>query len=229
MPKPLPRTTTKYDGRGACSLAPPWSWLLGHRRCPTIRPDRPDSAASPAGRMASTSSFLYDDDWTRWCWVGTMLPEPPRSIGSHRRRPSRTAINQTRRHHRQWCAASSFDADATGSARVSVSTQKAKFRFSISDAAAARVMSGMLDDSSGPDHLELQRPRPNRIHLRLYGTVLVSQSVNAIAISAKRPQPMAPTHHSQKHRHFGQCITSYEYDAAETKLKVRDPNNVGQD
>ena len=118
----------------------------------------------------------------------------------------------------------SFNADAKGTARATVSPT-GEIRFSVS--AGSGSISGVLNPTDNSLITWNCRGKSTTTNLAGYGTVLVNKSINA-AGHVTKSYTDAAGRTLESHDALGK-ITTYEYDAGGNRLSVRDPNNVGQD
>ncbi|WP_158453518.1 RHS repeat protein, partial [Rhodopirellula europaea] len=218
--KTLREVTTKYDGRGRPVARTTWLVARG-------LVDVTDPPIAGLGSVSAadglTEQYLYDDDLTDGVGLDNATGVTP-LIGSTAVSLA-DALTKLAGTTANGGAGVSFDADATGSARVTISPE-GEVRFSISDGAGRSVMSGAIDDSS--DLITWNcNVHDQTESIAGYGTVLASQSVNALG-HVRKSLSDAAGRTIQSIDALGK-ITSYEYDASGNQLKVRDPNGVGQD
>ncbi len=219
--KTLREVTTKYDGRGRPVARTTWLVARG-------LVDATDPPIAGLGSVAAadglTEQFLYDDDLTDGVGLDSSGGVTP-LIGSTAVSLS-AAITKLAATEANGGAGVTFDANATGSARVTISPE-GEVRYAISDGAGRGVMSGMLKPSDSSLLSWNCSVHDETTTISGFGTVLVSKSVNALGkVSQQYSDGAGRT--IQSLDALGK-ITSYEYDAAGNQLKVRDPNGVGQD
>ncbi|EMI28555.1 Rhs family protein [Rhodopirellula europaea SH398] len=218
--KTLREVTTKYDGRGRPVARTTWLVARG-------LVDVTDPPIAGLGSVSAadglTEQYLYDDDLTDGVGLDNATGVTP-LIGSTAVSLA-DALTKLADTTANGGAGVSFDSDATGSARVTINPE-GEVRFSISDGAGRSVMSGMIDDSS--DLITWNcNVHDQTESIAGFGTVLASQSVNALG-HVRKSLTDAAGRTIQSIDALGE-ITSYEYDASGNQLKVRDPNGVGQD
>ncbi|WP_218933568.1 RHS repeat-associated core domain-containing protein [Rubripirellula lacrimiformis] len=219
--KTLREMTTKYDGRGRPVARTTWLVARG-----TV--DATDPPIAGLGGVSATDGlteqFLYDDDLTDDVGLDSsggmtlLIGSDPVSLSAALTKLADTEANGG--------AGVSFDADATGSARVTINPE-GEVRYAISDAAGRSVMSGVLKASDSSLITWNCSVHDATTTVSGFGTVLVSKSVNALGKVSQRHTDAAGRT-IQSLDALGK-ITSYEFDAAGNQLKVRDPNGVGQD
>ena len=121
-------------------------------------------------------------------------------------------------------AATTFDADSTGSARVMINGT-GDVRFTIS--AGRSAISGTLDRSDNTLITWNCTGKPSTENITGYGTVLVSTSIDAAGKTRQSLSDAAGR--TIQSRDALDKITVSTYDASGNQLSVRDPNGVGQD
>ncbi|WP_218933574.1 RHS repeat-associated core domain-containing protein [Rubripirellula lacrimiformis] len=219
--KTLREMTTKYDGRGRPIARTTWLVARG-----TV--DATDPPIAGLGGVSAadglTEQFLYDDDLTDDVGLDSsggmslLIGSDPVSLSAALTKLADTEANGG--------AGVTFDADATGSARVTINPE-GEVRYAISDAAGRSVMSGVLKASDSSLITWNCSVHDATTTVSGFGTVLVSKSVNALG-KVNQQYTDAAGRTIQSLDALGK-ITSYEFDAAGNQLKVRDPNGVGQD
>ena len=117
-----------------------------------------------------------------------------------------------------------FDANVTGSARVSINGE-GNVRFSIS-AGGRSVISGTLNPADNSLVSWNCTGKPTTETITGYGTVLVSTSVNALG-HTRQSLTDGAGRTIQSRDPLGK-ITAYTFDASGNRLSVADPNGVGQ-
>ncbi|WP_436717721.1 RHS repeat-associated core domain-containing protein [Roseiconus lacunae] len=171
-----------------------------------------------------TEQYLYDDNLADGSGLDSASGLTP-LIGATAIKLG-TALTKLADTEANGGAGISFDSDAPGTARVSISPE-GEVRFSISDAIGRGVMSGTLDPSDSSLITWNCAVHDETEAISGYGTVLVSKSVNALGKSSKQLSDAAGRT-IQSVDALGE-VTSYTYDASGNRLSVRDPNDVGQD
>ncbi len=219
--KTLREVTTKYDGRGRPVARTTWIVARG-------MVDATDPPIAGLGGISAadglTEQYLYDDDLTDGVGLDNTTGVTP-LIGSTAVSLS-AAITKLAATEANGGAGVTFAANATGSARVTISPE-GEVRYAISDGSGRGVMSGMLKPSDSSLITWNCSVHDETTTISGFGTVLVSKSVNALGkVSQQYSDGAGRT--IQSLDALGK-ITSYEYDAAGNQLKVRDPNGVGQD
>ncbi len=226
--KTLREVTTRYDGRGRPVART--TWLVARGVVDATNPPIAglDGVAATDG---ITQQYLYDEDLTDGVGLDSATGASVDQLGGGTYNVSLSAaLAKLADTEANGGAGITFNADAIGSARVSINAEE-EISFSISDAAGKSVMSGIIEphDGANPNSLLSWNVTPDQATTNLagYGTVVVSKSVNAFGKSN--------TQHSDAAGRTIQSIdalgkiTSYTYDASGNLLSVRDPNNVGQD
>ncbi|WP_197455952.1 RHS repeat protein [Stieleria neptunia] len=213
--------TTKYDGRGRPVARTTWLSARG-----TVDIDDPPIAGL-GGVSASdglTEQYLYDDNLADGSGLdSTGGVTPLMGSAAIKLGPALTQLADTVANGG---AGVTLDSEAPGSARVVINPE-GEVRFSISDAAGRSVMSGILDPSDSSLVTWNCNAYDATTSIGGYGTVLVSQNVNALGNSTQQLSDAAGRT-IQAIDAIGE-ITAYTYDAAGNQLSVRDPNSVGQD
>ncbi|MEM6472846.1 MAG: RHS repeat-associated core domain-containing protein, partial [Planctomycetota bacterium] len=218
--KTLREVTTKYDGRGRPVARTTWLTARG-----TVDANDPPIAGlnSVPASDGLTVQYLYDDD----LGDGTGLDSSSGVAGvlGGTVVSLTTALNKLDDAIASGGAGVTFDATNNGSARVVISAE-GEVRFTISDAAGRSVMSGMLNSSNALITWRCQAYDQTE-SISGFGTVLASISVDADGKTSKSLSDGA----RRMIRSVDQLakVTTYEYDAGGNRLKIRDPNSVGQD
>ena len=218
--KTLRETTTRYDGRRRPIASTTWLVARGVVDQTTPPIAGLDGIAAAEG---ITSQYLYDDDLTDDVGLDSSTGGTPVLGGDAVSLAA--AITKLAQPIANGGAATTFDADSTGSARVMINGA-GDVRFTIS-AGGRSVISGSLDPTDNSLITWTCTGKPTTENITGYGTVLVSTSIDA-AGNTRRSLTDAAGRTIQSHDALDK-ITLLTYDASGNQLSVRDPNGVGQD
>ncbi|WP_230777177.1 RHS repeat domain-containing protein, partial [Roseiconus lacunae] len=213
--------TTKYDGRGRAVAQTTWLSARG-----TVDVEDPPIAglASVSASDGLTQQYLYDEDLTDNVGLdnasGVSLLIGPGSISLS------AALTKLADTTANGGAGTSFDSISAGSARVTVNAE-GEARFSISDAVGRSLMSGTLDPSDSSLVTWTCSVHDSTVAVTGVGTLLVSQSVDALGNIQKQLTDSAGR--SIQSIDELSKVTAWTYDASGNRLSIRDPNSVGQD
>ncbi|MEP3480457.1 MAG: RHS repeat-associated core domain-containing protein [Fuerstiella sp.] len=229
--KTLRETTTRHDALGRSKAACTWLAPQG-----IIDPENPPMAGFDgiSGQDGLTSQQLYDSDLTDGIGLdstaGVTVTNP---LGGTFTVSLSAALSKMAEPIAQGGAETSFNAEATGSASVSLNAEN-EVSFSISDALGRKIIGGILhphDPLPGNTHGDLLtwscQVHDTTEQLGNGETVLTSVNVDALGHTTKaRSNALGHTIETVDQLGFA---NESKFDAAGNMLKTRDPNNTGYD
>ncbi len=232
--KTLSESTTRYDAAGRPAYQT--TWLSARGSVDTANPPIAGlNGVSAADGL--TTQYLYDSNLSDGVGLdsstGISVPKLGTGGSGTFNVSLANAITKLAGTQANGGAGITFNTSAPGRASITINSED-EISFSISDSAGRTVMSGKLNNhrGSGATAVNTLATWSCQLHdattsLSGYGTVLVSQSIDALGNSTKTWTDSA----GRTLRSIDQLdrVTAVSYDAGGNQLTVRDPNNVGAD
>ena len=232
--KTLSESTTRYDAAGRPAFQTTWLAVRG-----SVDTSNPPIAGLNGVSAADglTTQYLYDNNLADGVGLDNSTGVSVAKLGTGSSGTFNVtlanAISKLAGTVANGGAGITFDSGSPGRASVTINAED-EISFSISDAAGRAVMSGKLNNyrGSGATAVNTVASWSCQLHdatasLSGYGTVLVTQSIDALGNSTKTWTDAA-----------GRTVCSIDqlakstfvtYNAGSNQLTVRDPNNVGAD